>query len=285
MRTLGPKVRIKNRNRFSIVPDSLLEEKTISLPARLVAAWLVGRSDNFEIRIADLRRILDISEPAWSRIRRELEGVGWWSSERKSGPGGIFVWEHFFEFTADLPIPPKSMDGESIHGNPIHGSSMHGKGGDINTPIGKYQEDFTKKKNNNKTDVVVFSENGKKISDDLKTLNINEKKAKEIVKTYTEERIREVLAVVREKENPAGFLVQALEEGWSFPDTEDKKVARVREEYFSKLLPIYQKALPSEKERESFYVKNKGMGAPEEPHPNWLRAHLPKLLAIIEKAG
>ena len=78
----GPVLKIKNKNRFSMVPDNLLENKTLSLQARAVAGWLVGRSDNFEIRISSLKRILGITDFVWVKIRKELEKNGYWKSER-----------------------------------------------------------------------------------------------------------------------------------------------------------------------------------------------------------
>ena len=133
---VSPLLRVKNKHRFGIVPDRLLEDKRLSLSARAVAAWLVGRSDGFEIHIGAIRRILGLSEFIWARTRKELKDIGWWNSKRMKGPGGTFCWEHEFEYLdqTDQTIPKFPMDG----------SPMDGKLGDI--PIGDYQKDLTKER-------------------------------------------------------------------------------------------------------------------------------------------
>ena len=141
----GPVLKIKNKNHFSVVPDNLLENKTLSLQARAVAGWLVGRSDNFEIRISSLKRILGITDFVWVKIRKELEKNGYWKSSRTfDQKTGNIVWEHIF--SVDSTIPNFTMNGGTIDGIAMDGGTINGKPGDISTlPIREYQYEITKK--------------------------------------------------------------------------------------------------------------------------------------------
>lgn len=132
-------LKVRNPNRFGIVPDKVLENKAISLETRAVAAWLCGRSDGFTIRVEAMREyFLGVGEKRWSAIRKELESVGWWrSSKAPSGPRGRFVWSHEFSLdgfpdadTVDLTIPPSGMDGQSRHAG-----SRHAGGGDNHNDV------------------------------------------------------------------------------------------------------------------------------------------------------
>ena len=118
----GPKIIVKNKNRFGIVPDAILEKKSLSPVARVVAAWLVGRGDGFVVRVEAMCGMLGLSEWVWGRVRKELESLGWWSSSKRRGPGGTFIWDHEFEFRGENPpIPKFARDGETSIGNTRHG--------------------------------------------------------------------------------------------------------------------------------------------------------------------
>lgn len=207
--TGGQTVKVKNKNRFGIVPDSLLENRDLSLPARAVAAWLVGRSDNFEIRTEALRRILGISENGWRTVRKELEGAGFWKSERNRDKRGIFFWIHTFEY----------MDGSSIPPEPMDGSAMHGKGQDITTE--KYQEDLNHEKTTTETTVVVSGND--EIMKELVKAGFGTVSARELISKHNPEKIKKLVAYGKEKKakNLAGFIRTGLEEDWKI---EEKKV-------------------------------------------------------------
>ncbi len=134
-------VRVKNKSRFTVVPDKVLEDKRLSPMARLVAAWLHGRGDGFIVRVEAMRRMLGLTEFVWGRIRKELEAVGWWQSSRKRGRGGVFEWEHTFEFIENT-IPKGTIP--ELAGD---GSAMDGKLGDNqkDKPLGMDQEEWIKK--------------------------------------------------------------------------------------------------------------------------------------------
>lgn len=141
-------LKVRNPNRFGIVPDKVLEDRRLSLEARAVAAWLCGRQDGFTVRVEAMRKtLLGIGEKRWSAIRKELESVGWWrSSKAPTGPRGRFVWSHEFSLDGfpdaaptDLTIPPSGMDAQSTHAD-----SRHARGGDNHKDV--HQQELTNSK-------------------------------------------------------------------------------------------------------------------------------------------
>ncbi|RLJ64590.1 hypothetical protein [Sulfurisoma sediminicola] len=103
---------VVKKERFSVVPDRILEDRRLSLAARAVAAWLHGRADGFEVRVEAMRtRFLGLSEKSWRAIRKEFELVGWWRSRREKVADGKFTWSHTFCADEEATILPHSMDG------------------------------------------------------------------------------------------------------------------------------------------------------------------------------
>lgn len=130
-------LKVHNSRRFGVVPDSVLEDQTLSLETRAVAAWLAGRSDGFEIRVEAMRtRFLGVSEKRWRSIRKDMEVKGWWrSSKAPTGPRGRFEWTHEFSLEGFSTILPLSTDAQSTHA-----VSKHAQGQDNQEEVN--QEDF-----------------------------------------------------------------------------------------------------------------------------------------------
>ena len=223
-------LRVKNRLPFGIVPNALLEDKRLSLQARALAAWLVGRADGFEIRIEALKKMLGITDKIWVSVRKELEKVGWWKSEkfrvpseqRKNKGRPIFKWQHTFEFFEESTcIPPVGMDA----------SCRDADGGDKQRRCNHQEE---------RKDIVVVDNNSKKAKDKtshrgkdegqeqgesqslslaLSTLlaqGVNEKVARKLADLHSLDRIKESIELAEKKKrsNKPGFIVKCLEQGW-----------------------------------------------------------------------
>lgn len=211
---------LKVRNRlqlpFGIVPNALLEDKRLSLQARALAAWLVGRGDGFEIRIEALQKMLGISDKIWVSARRELEKVGWWNSrkfrvpsEKEKNQGRpVFRWQHEFEFLeGSICIPPFSRDA----------NCMDAKGGDKQTRSNHEDINQKEKTTTAGVDVEGFGEGKEEGYTLLKTVGINHGVARALAKAHSVPRIREVIDLASEKNrsNMPGFIVMALREGWA----------------------------------------------------------------------
>lgn len=295
----APFLKVKNKNRFGIVPDEILENKNLSFQARLVAAWLAGRSDEFIVRIGSLRRILGLSsDSSWKRVRKELEEVGWWASTKKQEkPGGCLVWSHYFEFFPSSNFPPMGV--------PSHGNPMDGKREDINTPIGEYQEKFTKKEENNHTEKtettpptpsseqragseksqsVVFAEVSEEPFENivarLTVVGVNPKDARSLAEKYSPARIIQVIDYAKSSapKNPGGFVFKALTEEWDIlPEMSDESVSGevvvVEQERsnssYKRDLALWSK-IPYETKRRCLLRGGYGSNM-SYPDPGWLR--------------
>lgn len=122
----GPDQEIQVRRklpRFGQVPDAVLEDRSISLEARAVVAYLVGRSDGFRISVGRLCFVLGIKDSRWRRIRQEMEAARYFLQTRHHSADGTFWWTNeVFDVPYDpATIPPKSTDGQPTGGDAIHG--------------------------------------------------------------------------------------------------------------------------------------------------------------------
>ena len=123
---IGDGIVIRKRQRYSSIADYVLEDKRISLSARLVLVWMLGRPDGWIIYVGHMQRVLGMSEYVWVSIRKELESVGYYRQWRSQDASGKIIWHREVTDTPVSPSPnPSRMDVA------MDGSAMHGGVGDI----------------------------------------------------------------------------------------------------------------------------------------------------------
>jgi hypothetical protein len=125
----GISLTVKKRRAFSAVPDDILTDKSLSERARVLLAWLVGRPDNWVIKVSHVRALFRLSERQWSKARGELEVAGYYRQERHRKEDGTIRWQNEVWDTPMSYHPHKNawMD------KPSDGSPLGGKRGDIPT--------------------------------------------------------------------------------------------------------------------------------------------------------
>jgi len=117
---------IRKRRHWSSIPDDVLEDKRISLRARAVLGWMLGRPDGWIIYVSHMQRVLGMSEYVWVSIRNELGSVGYYRQWRSQDASGKIIWHREVTDTPVSPSPnPSRMDVA------MDGSAMHGRVGDI----------------------------------------------------------------------------------------------------------------------------------------------------------
>jgi hypothetical protein len=99
---------VRKRRPYSSVPDDVLEDIRLSMRARLVLAWMLGRPDDWIIRIAHMMKVLGMSEHIWTAIRNELQQVGYYRQTRIRLDTGRFVWEKEAIDPPESPSPKVS---------------------------------------------------------------------------------------------------------------------------------------------------------------------------------
>jgi hypothetical protein len=108
------------REAFSIVQDALLEHPTLSLNARTVLAWMLGRPDGWVIQIKYMLDKLHITDNVWRTVKRDLIKGGFFSQTRFKNEDGKFTWvqevtdEPLYQETKNHPL--KTTDGSPTHG-------------------------------------------------------------------------------------------------------------------------------------------------------------------------
>lgn len=108
------------REAFSIVQDALLEHPTLSLNARTVLAWMLGRPDGWEIQIKYMLDKLHITDNVWRTVKKDLMQGGFFRQTRFQDVEGKITWvqEATDEplYQAPKPHPLKTTDGSPTHG-------------------------------------------------------------------------------------------------------------------------------------------------------------------------
>lgn len=56
---------------WSPVPDDILEDTRMSLKARAVMAWIVGRPSNWILYTRQMQHVLGMTETMWKSVRSE----------------------------------------------------------------------------------------------------------------------------------------------------------------------------------------------------------------------
>lgn len=115
-----PQILVRKKRAYSAVPDDILTNKSLSVSARLVLAYMIGRPDGWVIYVSQVCSAIGIGTGGqWRRVRNELENAGFFIQTRTRGADGKIKWHH--EVTDVPTILSKPTDGESIDGGAIHG--------------------------------------------------------------------------------------------------------------------------------------------------------------------
>jgi len=120
---------------WSPVPDDILEDTRMSLKARAVMAWIVGRPSNWILYIRQMQRALGMTETIWKSVRSELEAAGYYRQERVRGTDGKIHWRKSIT-DVSAPSPQSPPMAKTIDGEPYSGFATGGEVGDI-PPIQK----------------------------------------------------------------------------------------------------------------------------------------------------
>lgn len=116
--------RSAKREAFSIVQDAVLEHPSLSLNARTVLAWMLGRPEGWEIQIAYMLDKLNMSENVWRTVKKDLVDHGFFSQTRIQAGGGKINW---LQEATDEPLYLDKQDTKNHPLKTTHESPTHGK--------------------------------------------------------------------------------------------------------------------------------------------------------------
>lgn len=95
-------ITVRRRRAYSAIPDDVLEDSRLSLRARAVLAWMIGRPEGWEIRIGHMCRVLDMSEYVWAQVRDEITAAGYYRQWSGRDTSGRITW---VREVSDSPSP------------------------------------------------------------------------------------------------------------------------------------------------------------------------------------
>ena len=129
-------ITVRQRHKWSAVPDDVLEHPRLSLRARAVLGWMLGRGDGWVIQIEHMCRVLRMTEYVWASVRSELQEAGYYRQTRVRETNGTITWHKDALYPPEPPSPRepgmvKTIRGSAMHGSAARGSAMHGSLGDI----------------------------------------------------------------------------------------------------------------------------------------------------------
>jgi len=99
---------------YGIVPFDLLECRSLSTLARLVAVWIESKPEGWVVRPSVLQTALGISEKQWLSARRAMISIGIFTHNKYRKADGTWEWKSVFDATPILrSIPPSAARGEA----------------------------------------------------------------------------------------------------------------------------------------------------------------------------
>lgn len=110
------KILVKRRA-TSTIPDDILTNNKLSWAARVVLGWMLGRSPDFDLRIWYVRKCFVLSDQQWVKIRKEMQGEGFFFQQKEQGQDGKFDWTNIVSDQPEFkPSPQNAGDGLPSHG-------------------------------------------------------------------------------------------------------------------------------------------------------------------------
>ncbi|MBK7014032.1 MAG: hypothetical protein IPH39_00300 [Sulfuritalea sp.] len=85
-------ITVRKRRTWSAVPDDVLEHPRLSLRARAVLGWMLGRADGWVIQVEHMLRVLRMTEYVWASVRSELQEAGYYRQTRVRQANGTITW-------------------------------------------------------------------------------------------------------------------------------------------------------------------------------------------------
>jgi len=112
-----PIIRTKGREPFCFVRQAILEDARLGVAARVLAAWLSGRPEGWEVHPDHVMRTLDFGKTMWQTARLQLIEAGYLRTGQRCLSGGRFgpAWYEFDEIPQDPP--PAEVTGAGFPGS------------------------------------------------------------------------------------------------------------------------------------------------------------------------
>jgi hypothetical protein len=104
-------VRRRHNGRFAALPNAIWTDERLSIEAKGVLGYLLSRPHNWNVRLAQVGRVLNIGKDRMQGIFRQLIEVGYVTREQRRTEGGVFGSAEYIvrdepeDSVASLPQP------------------------------------------------------------------------------------------------------------------------------------------------------------------------------------
>lgn len=85
--------------RFSVVPDALITDRSLTTDARVVLIYLAGRPDDWMPMVGDICGSLGISDYKWRGVRASLKEAGILTHQMRSLGRACLEWDFEVDLT------------------------------------------------------------------------------------------------------------------------------------------------------------------------------------------
>jgi hypothetical protein len=106
-------VRRRHNGRFAALPNAIWTDERLSIEAKGVLGYLLSRPHNWNVRLPQIGRVLNVGKDRLQRIFRQLIEAGYVTREQRRTDGGVFGSAEYIvrdepeESVASLPQPEK----------------------------------------------------------------------------------------------------------------------------------------------------------------------------------
>jgi hypothetical protein len=104
-------VRRRHNGKFAALPNAIWTDERLSIEAKGVLGYLLSRPHNWNVRLLQIGRVLDVGKDRLQRIFRQLIEVGYVTREQRRTEGGVFGGVEYIvrdepeDSVASLPQP------------------------------------------------------------------------------------------------------------------------------------------------------------------------------------
>jgi hypothetical protein len=119
-------VRRRHNGRFAALPNAIWTDERLSIEAKGVLGYLLSRPHNWNVRLPQIGRVLNVGKDRLQRIFRQLIEAGYVTREQRRTEGGVFGSAEYIvrdepeDSVASLPQPdlPEPVKPEPVEPAP-----------------------------------------------------------------------------------------------------------------------------------------------------------------------
>ena len=156
-------ITVKRRKGFTILPNSTLRDKRLSLKTRAILAIMVSVPEDWDFTVSGLASICGAGRDAIRSALRELEEYGYLTRAQRHDESGHFSRNEYIvtdepTVRGETPLPENPSTGEPSADEPLTGNPTQQKKDLINTPYSPPEGDGGQSVQKREADMELFEQ-------------------------------------------------------------------------------------------------------------------------------